>query len=160
MELGCNLGLLSLYARAGGAAAGGVGIDADRRIVDAARSLGKYTESDVRFELCDLDSKDPWVLHSSPTEFDVVSALSVTNWIRSKQRLLDFLGRFNEVLYEGHDPVTIEHRRLSSLGFSRVSIVSISERGRIVLHGQKARSESMQGETVTRQQDGRAAMQA
>jgi hypothetical protein len=64
---------------------------------------------------------------------DVVTALSVVQWVADKDRFLQFLGRFPELLYEGHDPVDIERARLLGAGFDRVELIGESERSRPLL---------------------------
>jgi hypothetical protein len=66
-----------------------------------------------------------------------VFALSVLNWVQDKQRLLDFLGRFEEVIFEGHDSFDVESRQLGSVGFKQIDIVGVSERGRKIIHCRK-----------------------
>jgi hypothetical protein len=68
---------------------------------------------------------------------DVVFALSVLNWVADKARLLAFLGRCEELIYEGHDSALVERRRLRAAGFTTIELVATSERGRPILHGRK-----------------------
>ena len=51
--------------------------------------------------------------------------------------LLDFLGCFQEVIFESHDNLDTESKRLHAVGFQNIKIVGISERGREVIHCQK-----------------------
>ena len=129
LELGCNLGLLSCYAR-NEAASGCHGVDHEQRIVDAAVNFAKFAEVDTTFSRCDFDSPEPWESELGAENYDIVSALSVVNWLKDRKRFLAFLGRFREVIFEGHDSVGVETDRLRSVGFTRIEIVAVSERGR------------------------------
>ena len=68
---------------------------------------------------------------------DVVFCLSVLNWVRDEGRLLAFLGRFEELVYEGHDSARAEARRLRAAGFGSIRLVATSERRRPILHCRK-----------------------
>ncbi len=57
--------------------------------------------------------------------------------MRDRDRFLAFLGRFDELIYEGHDSALTERRRLAAVGFSAIELVHSSERGRPVLHCRK-----------------------
>ena len=60
-------------------------------------------------------------------------ALSVLHWVQDQGRLLAFLGRFDEVVFEGHDSSRIERARLREAGFTEIDLVDTSERGRPIL---------------------------
>jgi predicted Ser/Thr protein kinase len=137
LELGCNLGLLSCYAQYSGALPGGLAIDKDPKIISAARDMAQFASVNVRFQACDFDSEGRWEEEIDMREYDIVSALSVLNWLKDKNRFLTFLGCFHELLYEGHDSIAIEVSRLNSVGFCNISIVTVSERGRVVLLAKK-----------------------
>ena len=137
LELGCNLGLLSCYAQHAGALPGGVAVDCDPLIIRAAKKMARVAEVDVDFLIQDFDSDSRWEDVIVPNEFDIVSAFSVLNWLKEKDRFLSFLGHFREVLYEGHDSIAIEISRLNCVGFYNISIITASERGRVVLFAKK-----------------------
>ena len=137
LELGCNLGLLSCYAQHLGALEGGVAVDHDERIVNAAKEMSVVAGVKLTHKIINFDSEDRWEDELPANEFDIVSALSVINWLKDKQRFLNFLSQFPEILYEGHDSLTIEVGRLKSAGFYKIKLVSESERGRTVLLASK-----------------------
>jgi hypothetical protein len=66
-----------------------------------------------------------------------VVALSVRHWVQDKARFMAFLGRFDEVIYEGHDSSRTERRRLLQAGFTEIELVDTSERGRPLLRARK-----------------------
>jgi 2-polyprenyl-3-methyl-5-hydroxy-6-metoxy-1,4-benzoquinol methylase len=137
LELGCNLGLLSCYALHAGALPGGIGVDHDPNIIKAAKEFARFAGVDVHFCILDFDEDHCWEDKIATEEFDIVSACSILQWVKDKNRMLSFLSRFPEVLYEGHDPMVNEIARLKRAGFSSISILTISERGRAVLLAQK-----------------------
>jgi 2-polyprenyl-3-methyl-5-hydroxy-6-metoxy-1,4-benzoquinol methylase len=137
LELGCNLGLLSCYAQHAGALSGGLGVDQDPIIVAAAQNLAKFAEKDVKFLIHDFDNDDRLENAIEINNFDIVSAFSVLKWLKEKDRFLALLSHFDELLYEGHDSLDVEFSRLNSIGFYNISIITISERGRVVLFAKK-----------------------
>ncbi len=134
LELGCNMGLFSTFMRLNGAGRA-VGLDIDRDIIQAARMIAEAFGVDNEYYVQNLDDQTPW--EDRYQGFDVVFALSVLNWVNDKDRLLAFLGRHNEIVYEGHDSFEIEYERLSRCGFKTIEIVSVSERGRVVFYAKK-----------------------
>lgn len=68
-----------------------------------------------------------------------VFAPNVLGWVKSKGRFLAFLGRFPELVFEGHDELATETERLRSVGFTDIEVVGRSERGRYVLHCRNTR---------------------
>jgi hypothetical protein len=66
-----------------------------------------------------------------------VVALSVLHWLQDKSRFLTFLGRFDEVIFEGHDSSRTERRRLRQAGFTEIDLIDTSERGRPILLARK-----------------------
>lgn len=130
LELGCNMGLLSSYARMSGAK-DALGVDHDEQIIEAATAVADALDSGARFEVADLAGPDDW--ESRYSGYDIVSALSVVHWVADPERVLRFLGRHREVLYEGHDSLEIETARLNSLGFDSVEVVMTTERSRNLL---------------------------
>jgi len=137
LELGCNLSLLSCYAQHLGALEGGIAVDHDERIISAAKEMAVVAGAKLTHNNVDFDSEERWEDKLPVEKFDIVSALSVINWLKDKERFLKFLSQFPEILYEGHDSLTIEVGRLNSAGFYKIKLVSVSERGRTVLLASK-----------------------
>jgi len=135
LELGCNLGLFSAFARRSGALEC-VGVDHDKKILDGARLISKAFHVNNDFYQVDFDTDASW--ENKLFGFDLVIAMSVLNWLKSRDRFLAFLGKHNELLYEGHDTLDIEFSRLQSAGFDRIEIVMITERNRTVLYASKS----------------------
>ena len=130
LEIGCNMGLLSsnLMKHAGAQAAFATDIDED--IIGAAKKVASALEVNVEFDIVDFDSQTPWESKLAEFQPDIVFALNVLNWVKDKDRLMKFLGRFDCVVFEGHDDFEIEKERFSSVGFARIDLVSMSERDR------------------------------
>lgn len=67
---------------------------------------------------------------------DVLFCLNVWNWVPDKALLSRLIASTPEIVYEGHDSVVDETARLTAMGFD-VDLVTMTERGRPVLHGKK-----------------------
>ncbi len=137
LELGCNMGLLSTFLLKDCDVKAAFGVDVDAKILDAAKLIS--TAFNVKSDLKVIDFDDPgdWEMTLIDFKPDIVFALNVLNWVQDKQRLLAFLGRFQELIFEGHDSFAIESKRLSGMGFKHIDVVGISERGREVIHCRK-----------------------
>ena len=131
LELGCNLGLFSAFASRGGAARC-LAVDANERILQGARMVAQAFGASVEHRRVDLDSPADW--EQQLTGHDMVIAMSVANWVKDRRRLLRFLGRHKELIYEGHDSLQEEIHQLRSVGFGRIELLGISERGRAIYH--------------------------
>ncbi|MGH8017654.1 MAG: hypothetical protein ACREIA_05085, partial [Opitutaceae bacterium] len=131
VELGCNMGLLSIHAKLGGAAAT-AGADINARVLDAAAKAATAFEVEVRFVQIDFDNDDEW--EAVLGDGDVVSALSVTYWLHDKERFWRYLGRFSEVIFEGHESPDYTRSMFEAIGFRSPAVIGISERARMVYH--------------------------
>ena len=128
LELGCNLGLLSVWAAREGAVCQGYEYEAD--ILEGARlTASAFGVSDrCRWSQADFNKKE--VTDSIVGDFDICTCLSVMNWVRNKDNLINFLSTHRMVIYEGHDNDQVETDRLRRAGFSDIERVAVSERGR------------------------------
>jgi 2-polyprenyl-3-methyl-5-hydroxy-6-metoxy-1,4-benzoquinol methylase/predicted Ser/Thr protein kinase len=133
LELGCNMGLLSTYLQRYGGARATLGIDIEKDILEAASLVAAAHGVAPNFARIDLDSSSPWESQLAAFEPDVVFALNVINWVEDKPRLLRFLAQHPVVVIEGHEPFEIERERLAFAGFSSISHIATSERGRPVI---------------------------
>ena len=134
LELGCNMGLLSTYSiRAGGAVAA-MGVDADGGILEAARLVARALGVTPMFAQINVDSARDWESQLLDFRADLVFALSVLKWVRDKTRFLAFLGKFPELVFEGHDDLDVEIARLKSVGFEHIRLICLSERQRPVIY--------------------------
>lgn len=134
VECGCNLGLFSAFAHRAGAEKC-VGVDWNNKILEGAHLVSKALHVANEFMRIDFDSPEKW--EDKLTGFDMAIALSVVNWLKDRGRFLAFLGRHNEVIYEGHESVEIEINRLKKVGFKNIETIMVSERNRPVFYAQK-----------------------
>jgi hypothetical protein len=86
----------------------------------------------------DFDRDAGWEDQLGAFAPDVVVALSLLHWVQDKARFLAFLGRFDEVIFEGHDSSRIERARLRQAGFGAIDLVDTSERGRPIILARKS----------------------
>ena len=110
-------------------------VDHDLQILAAGQLVAEALAVEVSFRQVDLAGRSPW--EEELPEADIVIAMSLLHWLPDPARALSFLGRYPEILYEGHDPLAVELARLESIGFDRPSVVMETERGRRVLHASK-----------------------
>ncbi len=131
VELGCNLGLLSIHANLAGATAV-VAADSNREVLDAAVKVAAILGGEVEFRQIDFDQTVDW--EAQLGRGDIVTALSLTYWLRDKDRLWHYLAGFPEVIFEGHEPAEEVERRFRTLAFDRIERLGVSERNRPVFH--------------------------
>lgn len=127
LELGCNMGLLSMHAKLSGATCC-LGVDSDKDIIQAARLASRTLETDVEYRQQDLNDSSPW--EDELKGFDIVSCLSVLHWMKDKQRVWSFLSKHTEMIYEGHESEQEAEHNLRSAGFTRIIRIGKSERNR------------------------------
>ncbi|MCE3249917.1 MAG: Protein kinase domain, partial [Geminicoccaceae bacterium] len=137
LELGCNLGLLSIFLLKEAGATAALAVDRDPLILEAAAQAALAFAVQPEFRRVDFDRDAGWEAALAAFRPDVVFALSVLNWVEDPARLLAFLGRCDELVYEGHQSARTERRRLRAAGFTRIELVATSERGRPILHCRK-----------------------
>lgn len=135
LELGCNMGLLSINAVIHGAASA-VGADRDADILASARLTAEALGVDARFEQVDIATDPDWETRLAGA--DIVVAMSLLHWLPNPDRLLAFLARHAEVLYEGHDSAEVETARLRAIGFTTIRELVTTERGRPLLHATRS----------------------
>jgi hypothetical protein len=131
------MALLSTFLLKDAHAAAALAVDRDPQILAAAALVAEALG--VRPQLCriDFDRDRDWEDRLEAFCPDVVVALSVRHWVQDKARFMAFLGRFDEVIYEGHDSSRTERRRLLQAGFTEIELVDTSERGRPLLRARK-----------------------
>jgi SAM-dependent methyltransferase len=134
LELGCNLGLLSTFLLKEAGAGAALAVDRNPQILAAAAQAAAAYRVAPTFLEIDFDRDPDWEATLDAFRPDVVFALSLLHWVRNRARLLAFLGRCDEVIYEGHDSARAEWRRLRRAGFRAITLVGTSERGRAILH--------------------------
>jgi predicted Ser/Thr protein kinase/SAM-dependent methyltransferase len=140
LELGCNMGLLSVYLRKFAGASEGWGVDHDESIVQSARLVADaFAEPSIRWSVVDLaddiEAVDELVAFNS----DIITCLNVWNWVPDRALLSRLLASAPEIIFEGHEAADVETARLRSLGFEDVGLVTVTERGRPLLHGRKSK---------------------
>ena len=137
LELGCNQALLSIFLLKEAGAQAALAVDRDPRILEAAAKTAFAFRVRPELRPIDFDAGFDWEAELAAFRPEVVFALSVSHWVRDRARFLAFLGRFDELIYEGHDSALTERRRLAAVGFNAIELVHSSERGRPVLHCRK-----------------------
>lgn len=134
LELGCNMALLSSYLLKEEGAAAALAVDADETILKSARLVAHALGVSPSLRLVNFDDDDQWETNLLAFDADIVFALNVLNWIQNKGRFLHFLGHCRELILEGHDSLDTETERLRAAGFKMIEVVTVTERGRHVLH--------------------------
>jgi predicted Ser/Thr protein kinase len=137
LELGCNMALLSIFLLKDAHAGAALAVDRDPAILAAAAIVAEALGVQPQFRRIDFDRDADWEDQLAAFRPDVVVALSVLHWVQDKARLLAFLGRFDEVIFEGHNSSRTERQRLLQAGFTEIDLVDTSERGRPLLRARK-----------------------
>jgi hypothetical protein len=137
LELGCNMALISTFVLKEAGAAAALAVDRDPAILAAAERVAEAIGVQPQFRRIDFDRDADWENQLQAFAPDVVVALSILHWVRDQGRFLAFLGRFDEVIFEGHDSSRTERRRLRQAGFTEIDLIDTSERGRPILHARK-----------------------
>ena len=134
LELGCNMSLLSCHIKREIKNTKVTSIDHDKNIIRSAKIIADVLEVKPKFHVLDLD-KGNW--ENRFLNYDLVFCLNVLNWVKNKKKLLKFLGRFNELIFEGHDDYIIEKKRLKAIGFKKIKLISVTERNRPLIYCMK-----------------------
>ena len=137
IELGCNMGLLSVSLLKNAGAKKCIGVDHDSSILKSAKIISEVFNVDPEFFQIDFDSKNNWEEQLYSFNADIIFVLNILNWVNDKERFLRFLSAFNEVIFEGHDLPEIEKDRFAQLGFNSIQEIGYSERERIILRCRK-----------------------
>ncbi len=137
LELGCNMGLLSIHLLKEAGAAKCIGVDHDKKILESANLISEVFEVNPVFKQINFDSAKDWESDLLSYNIDVVFALNVLNWVYDKERLLKFLSNFPEIIFEGHDTTEVERKRFEQIGFNKIEEIGYSERERIILRCRK-----------------------
>ena len=135
LELGCNMGMLSIHAKLWGATYC-LGVDVDKEILRAAELASRAFGTDVVHRQLDLDNSPQW--EEELKGFDIVSVLSVLHWIKKKDRVWSYLAKHREVLYEGHESEQEAESNLTRAGFTRIARLGTTERNRQIFHASRA----------------------
>ena len=133
LELGCNMGLLSIYLLKEAGAAKCIGVDHDKKILKSAKLISEVFEVNPRFEQINFDSAKDWEGELLSENIEIVFALNVLNWVNDKDRLLKFLSNFPQIIFEGHETTEVERKRFEQIGFNKIEEIGYSERERIIL---------------------------
>jgi serine/threonine protein kinase len=126
LDLGCNMGMLSLHCLLGGASQV-TGVDRESDIVECATQLASIAGKELNGRSGDLN--DPvFVSELGSASYDVAIALSVVHWLENKTPVLELLSRVPVVLFEGHLTPSEEMQGLRNIGFSDVKLIGYSDR--------------------------------
>lgn len=126
LDLGCNMGMLSLHCLLHGAARV-TGVDHEADIVECAARLASIAGVELNARHGDLNDRQ-FVAELDAEPYDLAIALSVVHWLENKADVMRLLARTPHVLFEGHLPPGEEIRVLHEFGFGEVRLIGYSER--------------------------------
>lgn len=135
LDLGCNLGLLSVWAAREGANCHGYEYEAD--ILSGCKLIAAAFDVDGKCRWTQADLNDENVIESIGNGYDVCACLSVMQWVKNKDNLIKLLSKQKAVIYEGHEHEEIELSRLQKAGFEYIEKIATSERMRSVFIAKK-----------------------
>lgn len=134
LELGCNMGLLSVYVKRFEDADSVWGVDHDPLILECAALVARAYGVEGRWSCVDLARDAEAVAELIDYKADVITCLNVWHWVSERTLLRKLLASASEVIFEGHASEAEEIATLEGLGFTHVSVLAVTERGRAVLH--------------------------
>ena len=137
LELGCNMGLLSCFLLKYANVKESLAVDSDENILEAAKLIATVLKVNPKFDRVDFDNPGDWESKLMEFKPDIVFALNILNWINNKKRFLSFLCLFNELIFEGHDGIEIETKRLRDIGFRKIELIAYSDRDRPIFYCKK-----------------------
>ena len=126
LDIGCNLGLVAAHCMLYGAKRV-TAVDVHEDVLEAGRTLAKAADVNIDFQKGNLSSRE-FIDFILGREYDLVIALSVLHWLENRDEVLRLLAVAPRVLYEGHNPPSVEINLLQSLGFGNVQLIGYSER--------------------------------
>lgn len=126
LEIGCNMGILSIYLKKFRDINKAVGVDQPdemlivtnkRDTIKAAKLLKDgFCVDDISFVQMDLNKEKYEEILGY--DFDIVAAMSIYKWIEDKERFLNYLSKFKHIIYEGHEPDEVEIEKFTKFGFN------------------------------------------
>lgn len=125
IDLGTNIGICPTFIAKYTDASSVVGID---RNVEFAKQFQGFFH--VSFPLMTIDLDSDSYEEVLGYDYDLVICMSVYNWVNKKEKLLNYLSHFNEVLYEGHQKDEIELARFKEIGFHNAVFLGKTDRKR------------------------------
>lgn len=126
LELGANMGLLSMFALVEGAEAA-IAADRDRSVLRAGQVAASALDVFPTFVHCDVAYSPMWedtLLSHTP---DVMFLLNVIHWVEGPERLMRFCAQFDELVVEDHEPFEVARDRFRAIGFDEVRLVGTTE---------------------------------
>ncbi len=136
LELGCNIGMSSMYILKFRRAKSSVGVDlpneqlakvGNPRMIEAAHLLQQAFN--IPMEIKQLDFNIDNYEQIIGNNYDIVLCTSILKWVNDKQRFLKFLSNFKYVIFEGHDDDKTEIERFNSVGFKYYKILGSTQIG-------------------------------
>lgn len=131
LELGHNMGLLSIWAAREGAICTAVEKEAD--IQEASRIIADVFDVADRCTWINADLSS-WL---PDDEYDVVTCCRLMYHVPNKGNLIRAMGHGKALLYEGHDPKDTEEGRINMAGYPNVEVVYRTERNTELFLGTK-----------------------
>jgi SAM-dependent methyltransferase len=133
LELGCNMGLLSIYLLKELKAKSCTGVDKTKDILEAADYIASAyeVEPEPKFVALNFNNDDEPYEETLGTDYDVIFALSMFKYIKRKgkgDRFLNYISEFPHLIYEGHEENHIEIKRFENRGFKNHKIIGNTER--------------------------------
>jgi len=126
LDLGCNMGLVASYCMLYGAEHA-TAVDIHDDVLEAGRKLARAAAVSIDFLKGDLNSHD-FINSILEKQYDLVIALSIVHWLKTPEEALRVLAIAPMVLFEGHNPPSVEMNLLRGLGFQEVQLIGYSER--------------------------------
>lgn len=134
LECGCNMGLFASFLLKLGQAQSVIAFERDETMFNAANMFAKAVGVNPTIHLLNVNSEKKWE-DVIGNDFDVVLLLSVFKYFKDQDRVMKFITKANDIIFEGE--VNKEKEDISyftSYGYKKHKIIGSSERNRPIIH--------------------------
>lgn len=115
IEFGGNIGVCSTYLEKYRGAKSTTILDLHTRFKEFNDKLKSVFKTKTKFHILNID-KDPYE-EVIGYDYDIAICMSFFWWVKDKERFLEYLSHIPVVIYEGHDTLEVEARRMKKVGF-------------------------------------------
>lgn len=133
IDLGANIGIPSIYIKKYGQASQVFAVEKDPEALSQLKQLQEIFNVTIPCYNLNFDHDDYEKILGC--NYDIALCASTFHWIADskKERFLHYLSHFNQVLYEGHEPLPAEMRRFRNIGFKHCRILGQSDFNRWII---------------------------
>lgn len=125
IEFGGNVGLCSIFLEKYRGAGSTTIVEYLPRFKQFNKKLQSVFRTHTEFHVLNVD-KDPYE-RIVGKNYDIAICMSFMWWVKNKERFLKYLSNIPTVIYEGHDTLEVEVKRMKSAGFRYYKLIGYSK---------------------------------